>query len=602
MPLLGVRFLEEGRGSYSSYSKEYIFATDLELHEGYIYSKDWERTFHIKTQDGNTYNNAEVFITSIYQDIEEVIKQNYDCPTALKKITEISCANLPKVIEGYETPKTTEERIFGNYQIVGRTKWSAGTIVWDEKPKQKTVSQRNYPIYISVRFVQGSQYNETLSNKIYIYELEPHISIYYDDIYINSGHRFYIVNDNNYNYRNSEVIILAVSDKLGELENKLGVKLELRPDGSGALLVKLKSLIKSDEDDELQWSIGECYNNTPWKPECTRDTILGNLTVGSFSDVIFQSPVKHGTIKLSTPNILSIDTKNTSSISSSLTDNVNKLTDNFNKLKDQVDTLTYTLNYKDFDLKNIPTIDPVPSDLFEWTTPIELNSSDELTIDLHLSDEENNELINKLKNINKKGEKEMNFKNYFKFGPEYARTVRMSTYGPAFRDGGANDAYITYDAATGTWVNVENFAFDVDGAFYAMPVALKDLAEGDYILHNGCWVRIYVLDVENNYVNVENPWTKSRYEILPERSIFGFNFYTKLVSLFDLGGTTASADQPFGNPFMLMMLMNDNKSFNGNKMKDMLPFMFMANGGNFGEGMGDLFKNPLALMMMFNNG
>lgn len=600
MPLLGVRFLDRKEEKYPSCSKEYIFTTDLELHEGYIYSEDWKRTFHIKTQDGNTYDNAEVIITSIYQDMEEIEKQNFNCPYELKKIEEISLAGFPEIIKGYKTPKTPEERIFGNYQIAGRTKWSAGTIVWDEEPKQKTVGQRNYPIYIAVRFIQGSRYNETLSNKVYIYELEPHINIYYDDIYINSGRRFYIVNDKDYNYRNSEVIILAVSDKLGELEDKLGVKLELKLDGSGTSLIKLKSLIKSDEDGLQRYTI-ECYKNTPWKPEYTIDTILGDLTTGPF-DLIVQSPAGYGTVEPSTANILSVD-ESAPTISSSLTDNVNKLTDDFGKLKDQVDALTYTLNYKDFDLNNIPTINSIQPDSVEykWSNPIELNPSGELTIDLHLSDEERNELINNLKNISKKGEKEMNFKNYFKFGPEYARTVRMSTYGPAFRCEGANEAYITYDAATGTWVNVENFAFDIDGAFYAMPVALKDLAEGDYILHNGCWVRIYVLDVENNYVNVENPWTKSRYEILPERSIFGFNFYTKLVSLFDFSGATASADQPFGNPFMLMMLMNENKGFGSNKMKDMLPLMLVANEGNFGEGMGDLFKNPLALMMMFNN-
>ena len=42
-------------------------------------------------------------------------------------------------------------------------------------------------------------------------------------------------------------------------------------------------------------------------------------------------------------------------------------------------------------------------------------------------------------------------------------------------------------------------------------------------------------------------------EILPTKSMFGFDFVTKIVSLIDFSAMNASADQPFGNMLPLMI-------------------------------------------------
>lgn len=77
------------------------------------------------------------------------------------------------------------------------------------------------------------------------------------------------------------------------------------------------------------------------------------------------------------------------------------------------------------------------------------------------------------------------------------------------------------------------------------------------------------------------------------KSPFGFNFVTKVVNF--LGNAfNADASNPFGNLGLMMMLSEDNAG-----MKDMLPFMLMANGGNAN---GFDLSNPMVLYMMCKDG
>ena len=87
-----------------------------------------------------------------------------------------------------------------------------------------------------------------------------------------------------------------------------------------------------------------------------------------------------------------------------------------------------------------------------------------------------------------------------------------------------------------------------------------------------------------------DPIAGERKEIMLTKSPFGFNFVTKVVNF--LGDTLsggASAENPFGNLGLMLMLSED-----GNGVKDMLPLMLMANGGNID------MSNPLMLYALMS--
>ena len=84
------------------------------------------------------------------------------------------------------------------------------------------------------------------------------------------------------------------------------------------------------------------------------------------------------------------------------------------------------------------------------------------------------------------------------------------------------------------------------------------------------------------------PETHELVDVLPMKNIFGFNFYTKLVSLVDMTNFGASAETPFGMLPMVMM-MNNATGAKGT-MESMLPMLLMANGGKID------MDNPMMLM------
>lgn len=162
----------------------------------------------------------------------------------------------------------------------------------------------------------------------------------------------------------------------------------------------------------------------------------------------------------------------------------------------------------------------------------------------------------------------------FDFGPVSGSTVRMSMYGFAIRN--QSGTYVSYNPATEEIVDVDIFNVDCASQFfYKMPVAIKDIAVGDIIVHQN--KPMFVVAVtESNSLIVVDPVAGERKDIMLTRSPFGFNFATKVVNLVgDAFGAKADADNPFGNMWMLMAMGGDSKSF-----KDMLPMMLFAQGGN----------------------
>lgn len=205
--------------------------------------------------------------------------------------------------------------------------------------------------------------------------------------------------------------------------------------------------------------------------------------------------------------------------------------------------------------------------------------------------------------MNRKENDNMKFAN-FDFGPCAGDNVRMSMYGIAVKNG--SGTWVSYDKTNDKIMDVDVLNFDGAQFLYKMPVAIKDITKGMVIVHNR--KPMYVTDVNGTDVEVVDPCAGERKTILPTASPFGFNFYTRVVSLLDgFGSTVAASDEhPFGNmlpflmlsdnkdidPMMLMLMMNQNggdstQMFNNpfmfylmaskddSKMKDYLPFLMM---------------------------
>lgn len=185
-----------------------------------------------------------------------------------------------------------------------------------------------------------------------------------------------------------------------------------------------------------------------------------------------------------------------------------------------------------------------------------------------------------------KKEKKNNMNNLFgfEFGPIDDGSVAMSAKGMAVMN--KDSKYVAYDSEKNEVVDVTVFTLQTTTKmFYKIPVALKDVAIGDVIIHNSdiC----FVVDGDDNTLDVVNISRGTFETIFPAKSPFGFNFITKVISLFNFN--TANKDNPFGNvlPFLLMG--------DGDK-KDMLPLIMMCGQGNFD------MNNPMMMYFLMKDG
>lgn len=196
----------------------------------------------------------------------------------------------------------------------------------------------------------------------------------------------------------------------------------------------------------------------------------------------------------------------------------------------------------------------------------------------------------------------------FDFGPANSDTYRMSMYGLAVKNHDGN--YVAWNNDNEEMMNVDIINFKVDNIIYKMPVALKDVSTGMIILHNKMPMFVVSVELENKYLDVVDIYSGERKMILPTKSPFGFNFYTRVMPLIDFstlgGGTSPSESNPFGN-MLPLLLLGDSSSvdpmvlalmFSGQaganpmmmyalmaskdgKDNNLLPLMLMMNGGKF---------------------
>jgi len=192
------------------------------------------------------------------------------------------------------------------------------------------------------------------------------------------------------------------------------------------------------------------------------------------------------------------------------------------------------------------------------------------------------ELLEQIEKEKSKEKKSMNMPNLkFDFGPANPNTVAMSPYGLAIRCG---DAWYAYNTKENQTIDVTGMTFTFKNAIYKMPVAVSQIKEGDLIVHQN--KAMYVTQVKDKTsIEVIDLAASEQKTVIPVSNMFGFNYITKIVPLFNLGNIAPSAENPFGNilPMMMMSsLFDDDKSnkSEGNDAMQMMLIISMMNGNN----------------------
>lgn len=187
-------------------------------------------------------------------------------------------------------------------------------------------------------------------------------------------------------------------------------------------------------------------------------------------------------------------------------------------------------------------------------------------------------------NYNEKEKEKKEMKGFnFDFGPCTGDNVRVSMYGIAVKN--QNNEWVSYNPETAQIINVDIFNFEGGKYMFKMPVAPKEVKVGDVIIHNKKAMFVVELD-ENGFIVVDVNAGEEK-KVVPTSNVFGFNFVTKVVSMFNGLAEAPSTDAPFGN-MLPFMLMSENKDI------DPMMLMFMMNGNN----MGDMFSNPMMLYFL----
>ena len=195
--------------------------------------------------------------------------------------------------------------------------------------------------------------------------------------------------------------------------------------------------------------------------------------------------------------------------------------------------------------------------------------------------------INETNEINEELKEKDNMNGFnFNFGPCTNDNVRMSMYGLAVKN--QNDEWVSYNTATKQIVNVDILNFDGRKFMFKMPVAIKDIAIGDIIIHNKVPMFVTAIGNENEAIVAVDVRAGEEKKILPTTSPFGFNFVTKIISMFAAFENSPTPDTPFGNflPFMMMSNEKDN-----NEIDPIMMMMLMQQNSN-------VFNNPMMLYFL----
>lgn len=188
--------------------------------------------------------------------------------------------------------------------------------------------------------------------------------------------------------------------------------------------------------------------------------------------------------------------------------------------------------------------------------------------------------------INEKEQKNMFGIQNLEFGKYKGTDVKMSIYGPAFTVvGNGLGTWLSFDK-NNELVDVTDMVID-NIPLMVMPVSPENLSEGDFIHYTGVWMQVREIDIDGT-ITAYRLYDRTIQKVLPTKNIFGFNYYTKLIT-FNFG-ENADSDNPFGNLLPFMMFSEDSTN-NDN----LLPLMLMSSNTSF-----DFKSNPMLLYMMMS--
>lgn len=214
-------------------------------------------------------------------------------------------------------------------------------------------------------------------------------------------------------------------------------------------------------------------------------------------------------------------------------------------------------------------------------------------IDNDYIDDRINKVLNEQNTFNnnvddKKGNNKMKAFN-FDFGPCTNDNIRMSMYGLAVKN--AAGTWVSYNPESKEIIDVDVFNFDGGKFLYKMPVAIKDVKVGDIVIHNR--KAMFVTEIAEAGMTAIDPQAGEEKKILLTKSPFGFNFATKVVSLFNMTSDAPTPDAPFGNMLPFLMMSESNGEFD---MNTMLMLSMMG-----GQGSMDFAKNPMMMYFLMKD-
>lgn len=163
------------------------------------------------------------------------------------------------------------------------------------------------------------------------------------------------------------------------------------------------------------------------------------------------------------------------------------------------------------------------------------------------------------------------------FGPYNNSRVSISFYGLAVQNA-TTKRWFSYKG--GESYDVTDFLMQgMPNMIFAMPMSIKKIAVGDIILHNNA--PMVVQSIIDGKISVVDVSTSEVKEIMPAKSPFGFNFCTKLISMFDGDMLGGDGDDDFfgGNPMMMMAMcggFNNTDNSGENPMNNMMTMMMMG--------------------------
>lgn len=202
------------------------------------------------------------------------------------------------------------------------------------------------------------------------------------------------------------------------------------------------------------------------------------------------------------------------------------------------------------------------------------------------------EITNNTQNINNNKEEDKMSVNKifnFEFGPVSKTQFRLSPYGLAVAT--EANGWVSYNKDTNEVINVDIFNFDISNFIYKMPVGLNDIKSGDVLIHSKKPVFVRKVNQDGS-VSVVNYADSTLSDILPVKSPFGFNFFTKVNSFIDLNAANANKENPFGN-MLPFLIFSDQKSD-----IDPMAMILLANQGN--KDMFNFNNNPFMFYLLLN--